>query len=195
MGLIFGTMHLVKKFKLDDPEYVQYIQGLYGAATCLLLALSYYFKAVAESKNDQTPLEYDEPQLGQGSTHVVTTVKEHDLKEITKNRNTALTTAAVVVFMYWKFQFIQPMILQSILPVFNLIKTPLFQVYLLGKPATGELARPWRPENPFASAQPSAQEAAPEARSDSPSRIEEVTESESGSDVDSEDEKEMKSKK
>ncbi|KAJ1673474.1 hypothetical protein EV182_005158 [Spiromyces aspiralis] len=150
MGLVFGTLHFIKKFKLDEPEYVQYIQAMYALSVCLLMATIFYLKTLVESKNDQSRLEYTEPQLGGQQTHVATTVKEYDLKDIKRVRNSTLTTAAVVLFMFWKFGFVQPMIFQTILPIFNMIKSPLFQIYLLGKPATGDLARPWRPENPFA---------------------------------------------
>lgn len=78
------------------------------------------------------------------------TTREYDESEIVKLLRTTLTTMAIIAFMHFKFGYIQPLILQSILPLKNvLLDAPLFQVHLFGKPAEDKLKRPWVAPNPF----------------------------------------------
>ncbi|KAJ1965645.1 phosphate transporter (Pho88) [Dipsacomyces acuminosporus] len=150
MGLIFGTMHLVKRFGLESPEYATIIRIGYAIATSLILGFTFYVKSMIQSKNDTTALEYDDATPGSQAGRIVTTVCKYDLSEVAKLQKSSLFTVAIVMFMHFKFGYIQPLILQSILPLFNLYKNPLFQVHILAKPAVDSLARPWVPENPFA---------------------------------------------
>ncbi|KAJ2362533.1 phosphate transporter (Pho88) [Coemansia sp. Cherry 401B] len=148
--VIFGTMHLVKKLGLESPEYAPFIRSAYAVTTVAILALTFHLKGQIQRRNDTTALEYDDPTPGSQQERVVTTVAKYDLGEIAKLQKSSLFTVAIVAFMHFKFGYIQPLILQSLLPLLNLYKNPLFQIHMLGKPATDSLKRPWVPENPFA---------------------------------------------
>ncbi|KAJ1925070.1 hypothetical protein EC988_010372, partial [Linderina pennispora] len=41
MGIIFGTMHLVKRFGLENPEYALYIRSMYAIGTLALLGMTF----------------------------------------------------------------------------------------------------------------------------------------------------------
>ncbi|KAJ1796581.1 phosphate transporter (Pho88) [Coemansia sp. RSA 2399] len=150
MAVIFGTMHIVKKAGLEDPEYMPLIRGVYGVATALMIALVFYLKSTITAKNDTTALEYDDPAPGSQGGRVVTTNVKHDISEIGKLQKSTLLTVGIVIFMHFKFGYIQPLILQTLLPMLNMYKSPLFQIHILGRPATDDLKRPWTPANPFA---------------------------------------------
>ncbi|KAJ2843671.1 phosphate transporter (Pho88), partial [Coemansia brasiliensis] len=150
LAVIFGTMHVVKRAGLESPEYAPLIRGAYAVTTAIILALTFYLKTQIQKCNDTTALEYDDPAPGSQQGRIVTTVAKYDLAETAKLQKSTLFTAAIVVFMHFKFGYIQPLILQSLLPLLNLYKNPLFQIHILGKPATDSLKRPWVPENPFA---------------------------------------------
>ncbi|KAJ1895002.1 phosphate transporter (Pho88) [Kickxella alabastrina] len=150
MAVIFGTMHVVKKAGLESPEYAPLIRTIYATATTLIVALTFYLKSLIQQKNDTTPLEYDDPTPGTQQGRIETTMCKYDLAELAKLQKSSMFTIAIVGFMHFKFGYIQPLILQSILPMLNLYKNQLFQIYILGKPATDSLKRPWAPENPFA---------------------------------------------
>ncbi|KAJ1752845.1 phosphate transporter (Pho88) [Coemansia sp. RSA 989] len=143
-------MHVVKRAGLESPEYAPLIRGAYAVTTAIILGLTFYLKTQIRTRNDTTALEYDDPTPGSQQGRIVTTVAKYDLAEIAKLQKSTLFTAAIVVFMHFKFGYIQPLILQSLLPLLNLYKNPLFQIHVLGKPATDSLKRPWVPENPFA---------------------------------------------
>ncbi|KAJ2680354.1 phosphate transporter (Pho88) [Coemansia spiralis] len=150
MAVIFGTMHVVKKAGLESPEYVNIIRGAYGVVTVLLLGFTYYLKNTITRKNDTTALEYDDPSPSSQGDRIVTTNVKYDLGEVAKLQKSTLMTVAIVVFMHFKFGYVQPLILQTLLPALNTYKNQLFQIYVLGKPATDSLKRPWVPENPLA---------------------------------------------
>ncbi|ORX71979.1 hypothetical protein DL89DRAFT_205610, partial [Linderina pennispora] len=143
MGIIFGTMHLVKRFGLENPEYALYIRSMYAIGTLVLLGMTFVIKQKITQKNDTTALEYDDTATGSSGQRIETTNVKYDLQEVAKLQKSSLFTIVIVLFMHFKFGYIQPLILQSILPLFNFVKSPLFQVHVLGKPATDSLARPW----------------------------------------------------
>ncbi|KAJ2510632.1 phosphate transporter (Pho88) [Coemansia sp. RSA 1939] len=150
MAIIFGTMHIVKKAGLEDPQYMVLIRSIYGIATALMVGFTYHLKNMVTRKNDTTALEYDDATPGNQGERVVTTNVKHDLAEIAKLQKSTLLTVGIVVFMHFKFGYIQPLILQTLLPLLNMYKNPLFQIHILGKPAADDLKRPWLPANPFA---------------------------------------------
>ncbi|KAJ1724262.1 phosphate transporter (Pho88) [Coemansia erecta] len=150
MAIIFGTMHVVKKAGLENPEYSPIIRTAYATVTAVIVALTFYIKTLIQQKNDSTELEYDDPTPGSDQGRIKTTVAKYDLGELSKLQKSTLFTVAIVGFMHFKFGYIQPLILQSLLPLLNLYKNQLFQIYVLGKPAVDSLQRPWVPENPFA---------------------------------------------
>ncbi|KAJ1663615.1 phosphate transporter (Pho88) [Coemansia sp. RSA 1646] len=143
-------MHVVKRAGLEDPEYMPLIRSVYGIATALMIGLTFYMKSMVTKKNDTTALEYDDPAPGNQGERIVTTNVKHDISEIAKLQKSTLMTVGIVVFMHFKFGYIQPLILQTLLPMLNMYKSPLFQIHILGKPATDDLKRPWIPANPFA---------------------------------------------
>ncbi|KAJ2813337.1 phosphate transporter (Pho88) [Coemansia furcata] len=151
MAVIFGTMHLVKRAGLESPEYAPLIRTAYAVATALMIAFTFYLKSMIQKKNDTTALEYNDPTPGnQGAPRIETTVCRYDLAEVAKLQKSSMFTIAIVAFMHFKFGYIQPLILQTLLPMLNLYKSQLFQIHILGKPAVDSLKRPWAPENPFA---------------------------------------------
>jgi len=58
-------------------------------------------------------------------------------------------TVALITFLYYKFQIIKPLALQSLLAIKNLFDQPLVSIHIFGKPATGDLARPFKAPSIF----------------------------------------------
>ena len=78
---------------------------------------------------------------------IQTTVTDYDQKQV---RNTALQTfmaIGIISLMHVKFGYLRPLLLQSIMGLRTIYTSHLFKVYILGKPATGDLARPWKGVN------------------------------------------------
>jgi len=53
----------------------------------------------------------------------------------------------LVLHLYWNFN--QPLFIQTILPLKNLYSNQIVQIHLLGKPAEGDLKRPFKSSSPF----------------------------------------------
>ena len=58
-------------------------------------------------------------------------------------------TAVVGGLYVWK-QFTQPLLIQPIMSVMQLVESPLAQIYFLGKAPSGSNARPFKEDNPLA---------------------------------------------
>lgn len=52
--------------------------------------------------------------------------------------------------MHWYFKFTQPLVLQSVPPIKNLLTNKVALIHLWGDAAEGQLQRPFKAKNPFA---------------------------------------------
>lgn len=66
--------------------------------------------------------------------------------------STAMTVLIIGGIHYYKAS-VMPLLIQSVSMPLNIVSSKLFQVYVLGRPAVGDLARPWKVESPFADLQ------------------------------------------
>lgn len=78
------------------------------------------------------------------------TICEYDIAELKKLIQQTVVGVAILGFLHFKFDFVQPLILQSIFPFKNLLSSPLAKIHIFGKSAeSGELKRPWKAPSPF----------------------------------------------
>ncbi|KAI9595445.1 inorganic phosphate transporter Pho88 [Syncephalis fuscata] len=150
--MMLGIMQLTKWFDMEDPSTIFYFRILYVSvqATLCLVALAMIKKV--QAKNDQTPLRYQEAQQPfsqEPPNFITTTVCEYDQQQFWQQIKQVGTSVALLGFIHYKWGYVQPLLLQSILPVKSLFDSPAIQVHLLGKPAEGELKRPWKAASPF----------------------------------------------
>ncbi|KAJ1981562.1 phosphate transporter (Pho88) [Dimargaris xerosporica] len=151
MALVLGLVQLAKHLDLEAPERIGYIRLGFAVANLCIFAMCLYLRRVIQQTNDQTPLKYNEPAgLGNPEPKVVeTTNRDYDLQEVKKQINSTLMTMALLGFLHYKWGFVQPLFLQSILPLKTFFTSNLVQVHAYKQAAVDRLQRPWRPENPF----------------------------------------------
>lgn len=118
-----------------------------------------YVRIRAKLNNDRTEIETTNPLSGlvssqlsqkQGGDMVKdlasqflsskTTVMEYDLKQAKSMNNGLLINMAFMWFLHFKMEQTQPLIAQTVTGVLNLVYSPLFQVYMLGR----NLERPFK---------------------------------------------------
>ncbi|KAI8584905.1 hypothetical protein HDU88_004499 [Geranomyces variabilis] len=157
--LVFGLMQVANKFELDKEENTNYLRM--GYATMQLIAFAsfalIYFKVTA--KNDTTPLVYEEAKNPMNPTDVekhATTVRDYDVKKIVELARSQAVSLGMIALMHFKFGYVRPLLLQSVLGLKSLYEAQLVQVHVLGKPAVAELARPWKVASPLAGLAPQA---------------------------------------
>lgn len=84
-----------------------------------------------------------------------TTVLEYDLKEAVKMNGGLLFPMVFLYFLHFRMKQVQPLIMQTATGLLNLVYSPLFQVYVMGK----NLERPFKPPvNPMLEAMQAQQE-------------------------------------
>jgi hypothetical protein len=92
-------------------------------------------------------LKYVEPPP-MGSTEeaktVTTTVYAYDQSQLRQAWRGQLMGVGMMAVMHLYFKYTNPLLIQSIIPVKSALESNLAKIYLFGKPATGDLKRPWK---------------------------------------------------
>lgn len=94
-----------------------------------------------------TVLKYVEP-APMGSTEepkaVTTTVHAYDLSQLRGLFKSQVMGVGMMAVMHLYFKYTNPLLIQSIIPLKGAFEGNLIKVHLLGKPASGDLKRPWK---------------------------------------------------
>ncbi|CEP14044.1 hypothetical protein [Parasitella parasitica] len=146
-------MQLAKKIDWEDPDVLTYARIGYYSAQVLVVAMAYGLIALIKSKNDTTSLTYDAPQKpGQAEgapTTITTTVRDYDVDQVKQFIQSTVTSIVIISVMHWQFKFTQPLLMQSILPIKNLLTHKEALIHLWGDAPEGSLVRPFVAENPL----------------------------------------------
>lgn len=81
---------------------------------------------------------------GEEPKFVATTVKAYDLQKLRELFKAQLMGVGMMGVMHIYFKYTNPLLIQSIIPLKGAFEGNLVKIHLLGQPATGELARPWK---------------------------------------------------
>ncbi|KAK9477459.1 inorganic phosphate transporter Pho88 [Lipomyces japonicus] len=153
MILMFGLMQASKKIPFEDPQVVQYARLAYVLSNVILFGIYFIVRLKINSKNDLTTLKFVEPpsQFGGSSERklTTTTVKDYDLQQVSSAVRSSFTGIAILLFMHFKLGYTNPLVMQSILPIKSLFEQKVVQIHLFGKPATGDLKRPFQAPSLF----------------------------------------------
>ncbi|OZJ02756.1 hypothetical protein BZG36_03344 [Bifiguratus adelaidae] len=177
MVLTLGCVQLAKPLDMNDPDIIFYLRVTYVVAQLAIVAFYYLIIALAKKKNgsilnldppgpqilnknilDTTPLRYVEPakpSLSNPSPDsngelISTTHRDYDIAETKKLITSSLTGIAMIGFLHLQFKFVQPLLIQSILPIKNAVLSKPARIYLWGEKAEGDLKRPFKVDNPLA---------------------------------------------
>ncbi|CAO3657072.1 unnamed protein product [Mucor hiemalis] len=102
---------------------------------------------------------------------VTTTVRDYDIDQVQQFIKSTLTSVLIISVMHFQFKFTQPLFMQSILPIKNLITHKEALIHLWGDAPEGPLARPFTADSPFAGLANmfnGGSDAAPAAAADAP---------------------------
>ncbi|KAK3817759.1 MAG: inorganic phosphate transporter Pho88 [Benniella sp.] len=153
-GLVIGTIQITKRLNLQNTRTKRTILAIYMAAQSIIVAVSYIIQRRVEAKKDTTVFEYlDQPKFFSKEKKpklITTTHMKYDLDQNAQARTKALATWAVMMVLYFKFDVVRPLVVQSILPLKHALESEWAQIHLFGKRALGELSRPWKANDPFA---------------------------------------------
>lgn len=80
---------------------------------------------------------------------VTTTHHAYDLQQLKGLYKAQLMGVGMMAVMHLYFKYTNPLLIQSILPLKGAFEGNLVQVHLFGKPAAGDLKRPWKAQGGF----------------------------------------------
>ncbi|KAF9145640.1 hypothetical protein BGX30_007764 [Mortierella sp. GBA39] len=184
MAIVMGSMQITNRLDLEDTKTKQIILGAYITAQAFVVGISYLIQRRIQAKKDTTVLKYldqPKPMSGEQPKLVTTTNMDYDLEQNAQAQKQALIGLALMVFLHFQFGVIRPLIVQSILPVKNALQSKWAQVHVFGKPAEGDLKRPWKADNPFAALTGATEEPQSEAAEKAAIKKAEKAESKAGS--------------
>jgi len=158
MFVVLIGMQFINKIDLENPTNKMYLFIAYGTAQLLTVcaATLIYFRikqknekelihikngGIMEKAQAAVDKDADENEI------ITQTVMEYDLSKCKQMFSNVAITVALSGFLYYKFQIIKPLAIQSIFAIKNLLEQPLVSIHILGKPATGSLARPFKSGN------------------------------------------------
>lgn len=154
-----GVMLLLNKYNLEEMGYTKHIEGAYIVVQvltfCCLMLINQRI-AAAPDEPDAKKLQIPEQvQMGQVIKPAAEqTLKEHDEEKWKEQRQQLLMGAVILGGVYYKWQYIMPLVLQCLMTPVGMIESPLFKIYVLG----GEVARPFPKPSPFGDLFPTAPE-------------------------------------
>ena len=201
-----GVMLLSNKIDITDPKPVRIARFAFVTYIITVQVFLAYVYLRAKSINDRTPITISNPlaslvqQQGGGGTgtnfmvkaltdqilSTQTTILEYDLKQAKKMNGGLLFPMIMLYFLHFKMKQVQPLLMQTATGVMNLVYSPLFQVYVLGR----NLERPFKPPvNPMMDALQKQQQQEEEEQ-EQVERQEEETAAEDGGDEQDVDEEE-----
>ena len=75
---------------------------------------------------------------------VTTTIHAYDGSQLRQAWRGQLMGVGMMAVMHLYFKYTNPLLIQSIIPVKSALESNLAKVHLWGKPASGDLKRPWK---------------------------------------------------
>jgi len=144
-----------------NPNTILSARILYGVGQLAVLLLSLFIFLRIKKNNDSTTFKIKKPvgmleaakqaqapkSEGEDDLEEVTVV-DYDTAELWKLVKGNLIGMAITLFIHIKWGFVPPLVIQVAMSPVTLWSNPLVQLYLIGKPATGSLARPFKAEAP-----------------------------------------------
>lgn len=100
----------------------------------------------ADSREDTTIVEArdtDKQPETPGKNFTKTTTYEYDLQQWYEAFKSHLRAIGLVAVMHLYFKLPNPLLIQSVLPLINILESSLVRIHVLGQRPEGELQRPW----------------------------------------------------
>lgn len=153
-------MLLSHRLNFFDPSVVRVVRFSFIAFIVVQQLFVFFIRFSARKKNDLTIVRANKalPDLIasqmklEGSAHTMlkkltssflsseTTVMEYDLKQASDMQGAVLMNLCFMWFLHFRLEKVQPLVIQIMTGFMQLIYSPLFQVYVLGK----NLQRPFK---------------------------------------------------
>ncbi|CAI2180620.1 9847_t:CDS:2 [Funneliformis geosporum] len=153
--LVLGIVQVARKLDLENPDVLVYVRLGYLFTQTIILG---YFQVMYTHKIyvliDTTTLKYVEPPkpfTNEPEKPIETNNRDYDLSKVQELLKQTLIGIAFMCVLHFYWNFTQPLFIQSLLPLKNMYSNQVVQIHLFGKPAEGDLKRPFKVNSPFGS--------------------------------------------
>ncbi|KAF2404722.1 inorganic phosphate transport PHO88 [Trichodelitschia bisporula] len=147
IAIILFMMQASKKVPFDNPDVLNGVRALYILSNVIIVGIYFYVKLQIDKKKDLTVLKYVEP-APMGSAEepkpVVTTIHAYDQQQLRALFRSQLMGIGMMAVMHIYFKYTNPLLIQSIIPLKGALEGNLIKIHMFGKPAVGELKRPFK---------------------------------------------------
>ncbi|KAI1488927.1 inorganic phosphate transporter [Biscogniauxia mediterranea] len=145
--IILGMTQVSKRIPFDDPNVLNGVRAMYIISNLIIAGIYLYVQIQINKKKDMTTLKYVEP-APMGSSEegklVTTTVHAYDSQQIKNSFRSQLMGIAMMGVMHLYMKYTNPLLIQSIIPLKGAFESNLVKIHLFGKPASGDLKRPFK---------------------------------------------------
>lgn len=154
MGMVFGSIQLLRYVDLTNPKNVLILRMGYIGSQMLMLLFWTWMRSVVKrtGKAGSESLEYEEPPKpfsGEAPKRIKMTMAEYDALEVGKQLQQIIVGTIIMLILHVWLGMVQPLFLQILLPWKSLVTNPLVQIHLFGFKADGALKRPFKQPGPF----------------------------------------------
>ncbi|ORX87114.1 hypothetical protein BCR32DRAFT_324596 [Anaeromyces robustus] len=153
MFMMFFLMHFISRIDFDVQPRKTYLICAYAFSQIITLVFAGLIYLKINKVNDKNLIHIRNTGMvanaqnaaegGENNEVITQTIREYDLGKCKQMVFNVAMTVGFSTLLYYKFNMIRPLAIQSALAIKNLYEQPLVRIHLLGKPATGELARPF----------------------------------------------------
>ncbi|KAI5928197.1 inorganic phosphate transporter [Camillea tinctor] len=145
--IILGMTQVSKRIPFDDPNVLNGVRAMYLISNLIIAGIYLYVQMQINKKKDMTTLKYVEP-APMGSSEegklVTTTVHAYDSQQIKNSFRSQLMGIGMMGVMHLYMKYTNPLLIQSIIPLKGAFEGNLVKIHLFGKPASGDLKRPFK---------------------------------------------------
>jgi Phosphate transport (Pho88) len=147
LALVFG----LRSLPFDEEQTLLLSRSVFGIRVTgiVLIACFIAFKIFTLQSTEKVASHEKAVAGGQSELVPELTVQEYDRIHLVDFLKKEAMQAGLILFLHWKFEMVQPMMLSSIMAVLPLFDNELVKSYILGK----HVARPFEDkaqESPFA---------------------------------------------
>ncbi|KAI9753003.1 MAG: hypothetical protein M1815_000155 [Lichina confinis] len=123
------------------------IRAVYVTSNVIIVSVYLYVQKQINKKRDLTTLKYVEPApMGSADEPklVTTTIHAYDLSQLRSLFKTQLVGVGMMGVMHLYFQYTNPLLIQSLIPLKGAFENNLVKIHVFGQAAAGDLKRPFK---------------------------------------------------
>jgi len=151
MFILLPLMYVMNKIDFQNPDNLLYVRVSFGITQTICFLLWGLIIRNIHQRNNQQKIKVPKSAspFAQNSELEEMTINSYDLSEAKKAVNQLAIGLVVIGLLHIKWEFIQPLFIQTVMIPMQLYKNPLCKIHILGEKGDVE-KRPFKEESPIA---------------------------------------------